>query len=55
MPQLKDDIVIFAGATGRVGGETLRLLVESGARVAVVSRAKDRAEAVIRQYGAPER
>ncbi len=56
IPQLlKDDVVVLAGATGRVGGETLRLLVQSGARVAVASREKARAEDAIREYGAADR
>lgn len=51
MSSLQDDVVIFAGATGRVGGETLRTLVEQGARVAVLSRSADRAAEAIHEYG----
>ena len=32
------DVIVLAGATGRVGGATLRLLHEQGAQVVVVSR-----------------
>lgn len=41
------DVIVLAGATGRVGGATLRLLVDEGARVVVVSRARANAEAAI--------
>jgi NAD(P)-dependent dehydrogenase (short-subunit alcohol dehydrogenase family) len=34
----EDDVIILAGATGRVGGATLRLLHEQGARIVVASR-----------------
>ncbi|HEY8313467.1 MAG TPA: SDR family oxidoreductase [Candidatus Baltobacteraceae bacterium] len=47
MTSLDGDTIIFAGATGRVGGATLRRLVESGASVAVVSRSAQRADAAI--------
>jgi len=42
-----NDVIVLAGATGRVGGATLRLLVDEGACVVVVSRAQANAEAVI--------
>jgi NAD(P)-dependent dehydrogenase (short-subunit alcohol dehydrogenase family) len=38
VPSLNDDAIVLAGATGRVGGATLRALVTAGARVLVVSR-----------------
>jgi NAD(P)-dependent dehydrogenase (short-subunit alcohol dehydrogenase family) len=40
----EDDVIILAGATGRVGGATLRTLHENGARIAVVSRTREAAE-----------
>jgi 3-oxoacyl-[acyl-carrier protein] reductase len=40
-----DDLVLLAGATGRVGGATLRTLHDQGARVVVVSRSADAAAA----------
>lgn len=42
-----NDVIVLAGATGRVGGATLRLLVDEGARVVVVSRAQANADAAI--------
>jgi NAD(P)-dependent dehydrogenase (short-subunit alcohol dehydrogenase family) len=44
---LDGDVVIFAGATGRVGGATLRRLLRAGARVVVVSRSRAAADAAI--------
>lgn len=41
------DVIVLAGATGRVGGATLGLLVDEGARVIVVSRAQVNADAAI--------
>lgn len=41
------DAVIFAGATGRVGGATLRRLLAGGARVLVVSRSLESADNAI--------
>ncbi len=41
------DVVLLAGATGRVGGATLTTLVREGARVAVLSRDHARAVATI--------
>ena len=35
-----DDVIVLAGATGRVGGAALRLLHDEGARVVVVSRSE---------------
>jgi NAD(P)-dependent dehydrogenase (short-subunit alcohol dehydrogenase family) len=43
---LEGDVVILAGATGRVGAATLRTLHESGADVIVVSRSETSAEAL---------
>ena len=40
---LRDDAIVLAGATGRVGGATLATLVREGARVLVVSRSLERA------------
>ncbi len=50
MKFLNDDVVIFAGGTGKVGGETLRKLIFDGARVAVVSRSLERANEAIGEY-----
>lgn len=44
---LLDDAVILAGATGRVGGATLREFAAQGARVLVLSRSEDHAQAAI--------
>jgi NAD(P)-dependent dehydrogenase (short-subunit alcohol dehydrogenase family) len=41
------DIIVLAGATGRVGGATLRLLHDEGAHVVVVSRSREGANAAI--------
>ncbi|HXO18134.1 MAG TPA: SDR family oxidoreductase [Candidatus Dormibacteraeota bacterium] len=41
------DVIVLAGATGRVGGATLRLLHDEGARVVVVSRSRDGGAAAI--------
>lgn len=42
-----EDVIILAGATGRVGGATLAALVREGGRVVVLSRDESRARAVI--------
>jgi len=42
----EDDVIILAGATGRVGGATLRTLHEEGARIVVVSRTRGGAEKI---------
>ncbi len=44
---LEGDAVVLAGATGRVGGATLATLVAEGARVLVLSRSAERAQAAI--------
>jgi NAD(P)-dependent dehydrogenase (short-subunit alcohol dehydrogenase family) len=44
---LHGDAIVLAGATGRVGGATLATLVHEGARVVVLSRSAERAQAVI--------
>jgi NAD(P)-dependent dehydrogenase (short-subunit alcohol dehydrogenase family) len=41
------DAIVLAGATGRVGGATLRLLHDEGARIAVVSRSQAAANAAV--------
>lgn len=48
---LDGDAIVLAGATGRVGGATLRRLLECGARVLVVSRSAHAAERAIREAG----
>ena len=47
MHLLDGDAVVLAGATGRVGGATLATFVREGARVLVVSRSAERAQAAI--------
>ncbi|MBV8370681.1 MAG: SDR family oxidoreductase [Candidatus Eremiobacteraeota bacterium] len=47
MHLLDGDAVLLAGATGRVGGATLATFVHEGARVLVVSRSAERAQATI--------
>ena len=47
---LKDDVVILAGGTGRVGGATLATLVREGARVLVVSRSVENARKSIERF-----
>ncbi len=52
------DVVLLAGATGRVGGATLAALVREGARVIVLSREESRARATIEaalEHGARDR
>src|SRR4030088_2939659 len=44
---LEGEAIVLAGATGRVGGATLATLVHEGARVIVLSRAFERAQAAI--------
>jgi len=47
MNLVEDNMILLAGATGRVGGATLATLVREGARVAVLSRDRERAQATI--------
>jgi 3-oxoacyl-[acyl-carrier protein] reductase len=47
MALLDGDAIVLAGATGRVGGATLATLVREGARVVVISRSAERAQAAI--------
>ena len=47
MMMLDGDVVLLAGATGRVGGVTLATFVREGARVVVVSRSVERAQASV--------
>lgn len=42
-----DDVIVLAGATGRVGGATLHRLHDEGARVVVVSRSADAATGLV--------
>jgi len=44
---LQGDAVVLAGATGRVGSATLATLAREGARVLVLSRSRERAQATI--------
>lgn len=52
---LQDDVVVLAGATGRVGGATLREIACQGARTLVLSRAREHAEEAIAQSVAADR
>ncbi len=54
MNLINDDAILLAGATGRIGAATLAVLVREGARVAVLSRERARAQAVIDKTVAPE-
>jgi NAD(P)-dependent dehydrogenase (short-subunit alcohol dehydrogenase family) len=47
MNLVKDDVILLAGITGRVGSAPLTTLVAEGARVVVLSRDRKRAEAAI--------
>jgi 3-oxoacyl-[acyl-carrier protein] reductase len=47
MNLVEDNVILLAGATGRVGGATLATLAREGARVAVLSRDRERAQAAI--------
>jgi NAD(P)-dependent dehydrogenase (short-subunit alcohol dehydrogenase family) len=47
MMLLEGDVVVLAGATGRVGGATLSTIVRHGAQVVVISRSAERAQAAI--------
>jgi 3-oxoacyl-[acyl-carrier protein] reductase len=47
MNLVDDNVILLAGATGRVGGTTLATLVREGARVAVISRDRGRAQGTI--------
>lgn len=47
---LLDDAIIVAGATGRVGGTTLREFAAQGARVLVLSRTEENARTAIEEY-----
>jgi 3-oxoacyl-[acyl-carrier protein] reductase len=47
MMLLEGDVVVLAGATGRVGGATLATLVRHGAQVLVLSRSVERAQSAI--------
>ncbi|MGH7661374.1 MAG: SDR family NAD(P)-dependent oxidoreductase, partial [Vulcanimicrobiaceae bacterium] len=47
---LDGEVVILAGATGRVGGATLRSMHEAGAELVVVSRTQENAEEACRGY-----
>jgi 3-oxoacyl-[acyl-carrier protein] reductase len=54
MNLVNDDAILLAGATGRIGAETLAMLVREGARVGVLSRDRERAQAVIDKALKPE-
>jgi NAD(P)-dependent dehydrogenase (short-subunit alcohol dehydrogenase family) len=47
---LLDDVVVFAGATGGVGGAALREFAAQGAYVVVLSRSRENAEHAIAEY-----
>lgn len=50
MFKLEGDVVILAGATGRVGAATLHALHEHGARVVVASRSESNAQAAVKGF-----
>ncbi len=52
MQLLKDNVVLLAGATGRVGGPTLAVALSEGAYVGLISRSPQNAEETIARYGA---
>ena len=54
MNLVDDNVILLAGATGRVGGATLATLVREGARVAVISRDRERAQATIAEVVDPK-
>jgi NAD(P)-dependent dehydrogenase (short-subunit alcohol dehydrogenase family) len=43
----EDDLIVLAGATGRVGGATLDLLHGQGARIVVISRSTEHADDLV--------
>jgi 3-oxoacyl-[acyl-carrier protein] reductase len=47
MNLVEDNVILLAGATGRVGGATLATLAREGARIAVLSRDRERAQTAI--------
>lgn len=51
---LLDDVVILAGATGKVGGAALREFAAQGARVLVLSRSREHAGEAIERYVLPK-
>ncbi|HMD01366.1 MAG TPA: SDR family oxidoreductase [Candidatus Baltobacteraceae bacterium] len=57
MRLLKDDVILLAGVTGRIGGPILRAALREGASVALVSRSAQNAAKTIAEFGAdtPER
>jgi NAD(P)-dependent dehydrogenase (short-subunit alcohol dehydrogenase family) len=55
MQLLKDNVVLLAGATGGVGGPTLRVALDEGASVGLISRSQENAEATVARYGADAR
>ena len=55
MQLLNDDVVLIAGATGRVGGATLETALREGASVGLVSRSRENADETIARCGADAR
>lgn len=51
---LDDDAIVVAGATGKVGGATLRIFASEGARMLVLSRSAEQAQAAIDGNAGPE-
>lgn len=51
---LSDDVIVLAGATGKVGGATLKEFAAQGARLVVLSRVRESAERAIAENVLPE-
>ncbi len=50
--ELTDTVVAITGASAGIGAAAARLLLESGARVAVQARRKDRLDGLVSEFGA---
>ena len=55
MQLLNNDVVLIAGASGRVGGATLETALREGASVGLLSRSRENADESIARYGAEAR
>jgi len=52
MKLLEGNVVLLAGATGRVGGPTLGAALREGARVGLITRSQENADPAIARYAA---